>query len=130
MNKTIINYVVIIPFLLCSSPSFSMMDCNGSGFYCDDYKNGTILCRPTSFTCKYQPEDQWSWAATGMTYAFASAVFSVTLDRIVDRVTNYYYPAKLDRRDEASKKFESTLDSDIEMNESTHLKSQNKSKSS
>lgn len=82
MSKPIINYIVIISFLLFSSPSFSMMDCNGSGFYCDDYKNGTILCRPTSFTCQYQPEDQWSWAATGFTYAFASAVFSFTLDRL------------------------------------------------
>jgi len=73
MNKVIINYTVIISFLLCSVPSLSMMNCNGNGFYCDDYKNGTILCRSTSFTCKYQPEDQWSWIDSGLTYALASA---------------------------------------------------------
>ena len=84
MNKiksTIVNYAVIISFLLYSSPSFSMMNCVGNDFYCEDYKNGTILCRPTSFTCK-PPDNEWSWAASGMTYAFASAVFSFTLDRL------------------------------------------------
>lgn len=85
MNKIksmMLNYTVIISFLFYSSPSFSMMNCVGSDFYCEDYKNGTILCRPTSFTCK-PPDNEWSWAASGMTYAFASAVFSVTLDRIL-----------------------------------------------
>lgn len=84
MNKIksiLINYTIIISFLLCSAPSFSMMTCNGNGFEYDEYRNGTISCRSTNLTCSYKPEDQWSWASSGFTYAFASAVFNVALDR-------------------------------------------------
>ena len=42
-----------------------------------------VFCAdPANLTCSYKPQSEWEWWQTGITYAFVSAVFSVTLDHV------------------------------------------------